>query len=74
MSLGISIMIQKPKKDIPGVFSFMNPLSAEVGPNLLRYKWLAFSISLLLLSLFSLLSLCRLCSNILKWIYLHGVI
>ena len=29
MSLGISIMIKKPTKDIPGVFSFMNPLSAE---------------------------------------------
>lgn len=30
MSLGISIMIKKPIKDVPGVFSFMNPLSYEV--------------------------------------------
>ena len=30
MSLGISIMIKKLNKNNPGVFSFMNPLSAEV--------------------------------------------
>ena len=30
MSLGISIMIQKPKKEVPGVFSFMYPLSYEI--------------------------------------------
>lgn len=30
MSLGISIMIKKPVKQTPGVFSFMNPLSQEI--------------------------------------------
>lgn len=30
MSLGISIMIKKPIKQTPGVFSFMNPLSQEI--------------------------------------------
>ena len=30
MSLGISIMIQKPLKSSPGVFSFMYPLSNEI--------------------------------------------
>ncbi|OTF81852.1 hypothetical protein BLA29_004485, partial [Euroglyphus maynei] len=30
MSLGISIMIKKPQKKNPGVFSFMNPLSYEI--------------------------------------------
>ncbi len=30
MSLGISIMIKKPVKKRPGVFSFMSPLSMEI--------------------------------------------
>lgn len=30
MSLGISIMIKKPVKQTPGVFSFMDPLSQEI--------------------------------------------
>ncbi len=30
MSLGISIMIKKPTKEVPGVFSFMYPLSYEI--------------------------------------------
>ncbi|XP_068143181.1 glutamate receptor 1 isoform X2 [Drosophila tropicalis] len=30
MSLGISIMIRKPVKQTPGVFSFLNPLSQEI--------------------------------------------
>lgn len=30
MSLGISIMIQKPVKQKPGVFSFLSPLSKEI--------------------------------------------
>lgn len=30
MSLGISIMIKKPVKQNPGVFSFLNPLSQEI--------------------------------------------
>lgn len=30
MSLGISIMIKKPVKQKPGVFSFLNPLSKEI--------------------------------------------
>lgn len=30
MSLGISIMIKKPAKENPGVFSFLNPLSQEI--------------------------------------------
>ena len=30
MSLGISIMIKKPEKEVPGVFSFMYPLSYEI--------------------------------------------
>lgn len=34
MSLGISIMIKKPVKQTPGVFSFMNPLSQEIWVSL----------------------------------------
>ena len=30
MNLGISIMIKKPTKKIPGIFSFMHPLSCEI--------------------------------------------
>ena len=30
MSLGISIMFKKPEKDVPGVVSFMKPLSYEI--------------------------------------------
>lgn len=30
MSLGISIMIKRPVKQKPGVFSFLNPLSKEI--------------------------------------------
>lgn len=30
MSLGISIMIKKPQKKNPGIFSFMDPLSSEI--------------------------------------------
>ena len=30
MNQGISIMIKKPAKQRPGVFSFMNPLSKEI--------------------------------------------
>jgi len=30
MTLGISIMIKKPVKQTPGVFSFLNPLSQEI--------------------------------------------
>lgn len=33
MSLGISIMIKKPVKQNPGVFSFLNPLSKEIWVN-----------------------------------------
>lgn len=34
MSLGISIMIKKPVKQTPGVFSFLNPLSQEIWVSL----------------------------------------
>lgn len=30
MSLGISIMIKKPVKQKPGIFSFLSPLSTEI--------------------------------------------
>lgn len=40
MSLGISIMIKKPVKQTPGVFSFMNPLSQEI--------WVRISLSVCL--------------------------
>jgi len=36
MSLGISIMIKKPVKQTPGVFSFMNPLSQEIWVRICR--------------------------------------
>jgi len=31
MQLGISIMIKKPEKQKPGVFSFMDPLDVKVA-------------------------------------------
>lgn len=34
MTLGISIMIKKPVKQTPGVFSFLNPLSQEIWVSL----------------------------------------
>ena len=37
MSLGISIMIKKPMKQKPGVFSFLNPLSQEIWVRLLQH-------------------------------------
>lgn len=40
MNLGISIMIKKPEKQKPGIFSFMDPLSRQVkhGLFLLQIK------------------------------------
>lgn len=38
MSLGISIMIKKPVKQKPGVFSFLNPLSKEIWVSKLTIK------------------------------------
>jgi ABC-type amino acid transport substrate-binding protein len=42
IDLGISIMIRKPEKQKPGVFSFMNPLSREI--------WICVIISYILVS------------------------
>ncbi|UJR27160.1 hypothetical protein I4U23_008458 [Adineta vaga] len=43
IELGISIMIRKPEKQKPGVFSFMDPLSTEI--------WICVILSYLLISL-----------------------
>lgn len=42
MQLGISIMIKKPEKQKPGIFSFMDPLS--------YYIWLCIAVSYLAVS------------------------
>ena len=52
MSLGISIMIKKPEKQKPGVFSFMDPLSYEIWMCIV-FSYLGVSIVLFLVSRFS---------------------
>lgn len=52
MSLGISIMIKKPVKQRPGVFSFMNPLSKEIWMCVI-FAYIGVSIVLFLVSRFS---------------------
>ncbi|XP_034657725.1 glutamate receptor 1 [Drosophila subobscura] len=45
MTLGISIMIKKPVKQTPGVFSFLNPLSQEIWMSVI-FSYLGVSIVL----------------------------
>jgi hypothetical protein len=52
MSLGISIMIKKPEKQKPGVFSFMDPLSYEIWMCIV-FSYIGVSIVLWLVSRFS---------------------
>ncbi|KPM07528.1 glutamate receptor 1-like protein 1 [Sarcoptes scabiei] len=52
MSLGISIMIKKPQKKNPGVFSFMNPLSYEIWMCVIL-AYVGVSVVLFLVSRFS---------------------
>jgi hypothetical protein len=52
MQLGISIMIKKPEKQKPGVFSFMDPLSYKIWVCIIL-SYLAVSIVLFLVSRFS---------------------
>lgn len=52
MSLGISIMIKKPVKQKPGVFSFLNPLSKEIWVCVI-FSYIAVSIVLFTVSRFS---------------------
>lgn len=52
MSLGISIMIKKPMKKKPGVFSFMNPLSREIWMCII-FAYVGVSVVLFLVSRFS---------------------
>ncbi|UYV84177.1 GRIA2 [Cordylochernes scorpioides] len=52
MSLGISIMIKKPIKKKPGVFSFMNPLSKEIWLCII-FAYAGVSVVLFLVSRFS---------------------
>ncbi|XP_043461147.1 glutamate receptor 1 isoform X2 [Leptopilina heterotoma] len=52
MSLGISIMIKKPVKTIPGVFSFLNPLSKEIWVCVI-FSYIGVSIVLFIVSRFS---------------------
>jgi len=49
MSLGISIMIKKPIKQKPGVFSFLNPLSKEIWVCII-FCYMAVSIVLFIVS------------------------
>ena len=51
MDLGISIMIKKPVKKLPGVFSFMDPLSKEVWM-CMTFAYLGVSIVLFVVSRF----------------------
>ncbi|XP_045107939.1 glutamate receptor 1-like isoform X2 [Portunus trituberculatus] len=52
MTLGISIMIKKPVKEKPGVFSFMSPLSQEIWTCVV-FAYFGVSIVLFLVSRFS---------------------
>ncbi|XP_050512896.1 glutamate receptor 1 [Diabrotica virgifera virgifera] len=52
MSLGISIMIKKPMKQKPGVWSFLNPLSKEIWVSVL-FAYVGVSIVLFVVSRFS---------------------
>ncbi|XP_022241845.1 glutamate receptor 1-like, partial [Limulus polyphemus] len=52
MSLGISIMIKKPMKKKPGVFSFLNPLSKKIWMCIIL-AYLGVSVVLFLVSRFS---------------------
>lgn len=52
MSLGISIMIKKPVKQNPGVFSFLNPLSKEIWVSVI-FSYIGVSIVLFIVSRFS---------------------
>ncbi|KAL7299265.1 hypothetical protein TKK_0007854 [Trichogramma kaykai] len=52
MSLGISIMIKKPVKQNPGVFSFLNPLSKEIWVCVI-FSYIGVSIVLFIVSRFS---------------------
>lgn len=52
MSLGISIMIKKPQKKNPGIFSFMNPLSSEIWMCVIL-SYVGVSVVLYLVSRFS---------------------
>lgn len=47
MNLGISIMIKKPEKQKPGVFSFMDPLSMDIWTCIV-FSYLGVSLSLFL--------------------------
>jgi len=50
MTLGISIMIKKPVKQTPGVFSFLNPLSQEIWVSLGFRKFLKTTILMIITS------------------------
>ncbi|GAB1597397.1 glutamate receptor, partial [Argonauta hians] len=52
MNVGISIMIKKPEKQKPGVFSFMEPLSLEIWTCII-FAFLGISLGLWLVSRFS---------------------
>jgi hypothetical protein len=50
MSLGISIMIKKPQKSKPGVFSFLDPLAYEIWMCIV-FAYIGVSVVLFLVSL-----------------------
>lgn len=52
MQLGISIMIQKPVRQNPGIFSFLNPLSKEIWVCVI-FSYIGVSIVLFIVSRFS---------------------
>ncbi|CAF3435085.1 unnamed protein product [Rotaria socialis] len=52
MNLGISILISKPEKNKPGVFSFMAPLSSEIWM-CVTFAYIGVSVILFLVSRFS---------------------
>ena len=52
MNIGISIMIKKPKKEKPGVFSFMSPLDTSIWLCVIL-AYISVSIILYIISRFS---------------------
>lgn len=55
MSLGISIMIKKPQKSKPGVFSFLDPLAYEIWMCIV-FAYIGVSVVLFLVSVSSILA------------------
>uniref|UniRef100_A0A8C7Y162 Glutamate receptor n=1 Tax=Oryzias sinensis TaxID=183150 RepID=A0A8C7Y162_9TELE len=71
MSLGISIMIKKPQKSKPGVFSFLDPLAYEIW---MCIVFAYIGVSVVLFLVITWYFLCLLCTYMVRTMYLYGTI